>query len=172
MGDPHLPLAVEVPFEMALETTTDGTPPTAEGHGATVVRGRIDAVFADPDGGVTVVDWKTGELPTGRPASTLPCNSPSTGWPGRRCPGCRRNRVRPEHHIRPSEVRSGRTIEPDILYEREELAALLRSERGRGALRRTFRAVTIIGTCKGSRASAAIRIGPGRPACSTTSAPC
>ena len=27
------------------------------------VRGRMDAVFADPDGGCTVVDWKTGALP-------------------------------------------------------------------------------------------------------------
>ena len=33
--------------------------------GDTVVRGRIDAVFADPDGGATVVDWKTGEPPRG-----------------------------------------------------------------------------------------------------------
>ena len=31
--------------------------------GGTVVRGRIDAVFADDDGGTTVVDWKTGEPP-------------------------------------------------------------------------------------------------------------
>ena len=27
------------------------------------VRGRIDAVFADPDGGFDVVDWKTGQPP-------------------------------------------------------------------------------------------------------------
>ena len=27
------------------------------------IRGRIDAVFADPDGGLTVVDWKTGRPP-------------------------------------------------------------------------------------------------------------
>jgi len=40
---------VEVPFE----TVVAGT----------VVRGRIDAVFADPDGGFTVVDWKTGAVP-------------------------------------------------------------------------------------------------------------
>lgn len=40
------PLEVEV----ALETTVAGRS----------VRGRIDAVFPDPDGGVTVVDWKTG----------------------------------------------------------------------------------------------------------------
>lgn len=45
------PVAVEVPFEMPI--------------GSTVVRGRIDAVFADPDGGATVVDWKTGEPPHG-----------------------------------------------------------------------------------------------------------
>ncbi|MCA2317819.1 PD-(D/E)XK nuclease family protein, partial [Mycobacterium sp. WUMAC-025] len=45
------PVAVEVPFEMPI--------------GDTLVRGRIDAVFADPDGGATVVDWKTGEPPRG-----------------------------------------------------------------------------------------------------------
>ena len=33
--------------------------------GDTVVRGRMDAVFADPDGGFTVVDWKTGRRPRG-----------------------------------------------------------------------------------------------------------
>src|SRR6185312_7504636 len=27
------------------------------------IRGRIDAIFADPDGGYDVVDWKTGHLP-------------------------------------------------------------------------------------------------------------
>jgi DNA helicase-2/ATP-dependent DNA helicase PcrA len=40
------PLDVEV----ALETSVAGR----------TVRGRIDAVFADEDGGVTIVDWKTG----------------------------------------------------------------------------------------------------------------
>ena len=43
------PLDVEVPFDMMI--------------GDTVVRGRIDAVFADSDGGFTVVDWKTGDPP-------------------------------------------------------------------------------------------------------------
>ena len=43
---PHL---VEVPFETVLA--------------GVVVRGRIDAVFRDPDGGWTVVDWKTGAVP-------------------------------------------------------------------------------------------------------------
>jgi DNA helicase-2/ATP-dependent DNA helicase PcrA len=44
------PIAVEVPFVT---------------HVAGIaVRGRIDAVFAEPDGGVCVVDWKTGAPPT------------------------------------------------------------------------------------------------------------
>ena len=40
------PLAVEEPFALAL--------------GGRVVRGRIDAVFATSDGGVEVIDWKSG----------------------------------------------------------------------------------------------------------------
>ena len=44
------PQAVEVPFETLI--------------GDRLVRGRIDAVFADsPDGGYDVVDWKTGRPP-------------------------------------------------------------------------------------------------------------
>lgn len=43
------PHEVEVPFE----TVVDGIG----------LRGRMDAVFADPDGGYTVVDWKTGAVP-------------------------------------------------------------------------------------------------------------
>lgn len=39
-----------VQVEVSLETTVAGR----------TVRGRIDAVFDDPDGGVTIVDWKTG----------------------------------------------------------------------------------------------------------------
>jgi DNA helicase-2/ATP-dependent DNA helicase PcrA len=46
-------------IEMAVETVIDGV----------AVRGRIDAVFRRPDGGYTVVDWKTGARPTGRDAA-------------------------------------------------------------------------------------------------------
>ena len=41
------PVAVEAPFTVQL--------------GGRIVRGRIDAVFADGNGGFEVVDWKTGE---------------------------------------------------------------------------------------------------------------
>ena len=34
-----------------------------------VVRGRMDAVFRDTDGGFTVVDWKTGRRPAGADAT-------------------------------------------------------------------------------------------------------
>ena len=44
------PIEVEVPFETSIA--------------GTVLRGRIDAVFADPDGGWTVIDWKTGAEPS------------------------------------------------------------------------------------------------------------
>jgi len=48
------PVEVEVPFELVVADT--------------IVRGRMDAVFADADGGFTVVDWKTGRRPTGADA--------------------------------------------------------------------------------------------------------
>jgi DNA helicase-2/ATP-dependent DNA helicase PcrA len=48
------PIAVEVPFEMSF--------------GGRVIRGRMDAVFQEPDGHFTVVDWKTGRPPTGSDA--------------------------------------------------------------------------------------------------------
>ncbi|GMA18481.1 hypothetical protein GCM10025862_05020 [Arsenicicoccus piscis] len=44
--------------EVAVETVVDGL----------AIRGRIDAVFADPDGLVTIVDWKTGAPPRGAQA--------------------------------------------------------------------------------------------------------
>ena len=45
-------------IETAIETIVDGI----------AVRGRIDAVFRRPDGGFTVVDWKTGARPAGEQA--------------------------------------------------------------------------------------------------------
>ena len=47
-------------IEIAIETVVDGI----------ALRGRVDAVFARPDGGYTVVDWKTGAKPTGQDART------------------------------------------------------------------------------------------------------
>lgn len=102
------PLDVEVPFELALEDT--------------VVRGRIDAVFPDPDGGVTVVDWKTGEAPAddrARRHAAVQLAVYRLAWAG--LAGCPPERVRAVFHY----VRSGRTVAPERLYGAAELAELL-----------------------------------------------
>lgn len=102
------PVAVEVPFEMAV--------------GATIVRGRIDAVFADPDGGVTVVDWKTGSAPTGSEAArraAIQLGVYRLAWAA--LAGCDESAVRAVFHY----VRSGVTVVPQTLPSLADLAALL-----------------------------------------------
>ena len=102
------PVDVEVPFEMAI--------------GETVVRGRIDAVFADPDGGVTVVDWKTGEPPSdpeSRRHAAVQLAVYRLAWAA--LAGCPPSQVRAAFHY----VRCGRTVTPEELPGPTELAALL-----------------------------------------------
>jgi DNA helicase-2/ATP-dependent DNA helicase PcrA len=102
------PVDVEVPFEMAV--------------GDTVVRGRIDAVFADADGGATVVDWKTGEPPHGPEATrqaAIQLGVYRLAWAA--LSGCPVALVRTAFHY----VRTGITIVPDALPGPDELAALL-----------------------------------------------
>ena len=92
------PVAVEVPFEMAI--------------GSRVVRGRIDAVFAEPDGGATVVDWKTGERPRGAEAArqaAIQLGVYRLAWAA--LSGCDESLVRTAFHY----VRSGATVIPDVL---------------------------------------------------------
>jgi DNA helicase-2/ATP-dependent DNA helicase PcrA len=102
------PIAVEVPFEMAI--------------GDTVIRGRIDAVFAEPDGGATVVDWKTGEQPHGSDAArhaAIQLGVYRIAWAA--LSGCQETLVRTAFHY----VRSGRTVVPGALPGSDELAELL-----------------------------------------------
>jgi len=104
------PVAVEVPFELAL--------------GDTLVRGRIDAVFADAAGGVTVLDWKTGEPPAGEEAlrhAAVQLAVYRLAWAG--LTGLPPAQVRAAFHY----VRCGRTVVPESLYGADELAALLTS---------------------------------------------
>jgi DNA helicase II / ATP-dependent DNA helicase PcrA len=105
------PVAVEVPFEMAI--------------GSRVVRGRIDAVFADSDGGATVVDWKTGERPRGAEAArqaAIQLGVYRLAWAA--LSGCDESLVRTAFHY----VRSGTTVIPDVLPQPDELAALLEAQ--------------------------------------------
>ncbi|MGL6236702.1 MAG: UvrD-helicase domain-containing protein [Segniliparus sp.] len=96
------PVAVEAPFELNL----DGV----------LVRGRIDAVFAQPGGGFVVVDWKTGRTDPRKARAQLSLYR--LAW--QRLTGAAK--VSGAVH----EVASGKTIVFDDLYTAEELAALLR----------------------------------------------
>ena len=107
------PVAVEVPFEMPI--------------GETVIRGRIDAVFADPDGGVTVVDWKTGQPPQGPEAmrqAAVQLAVYRLAWAA--LSGCPESSVRTAFYY----VRTGVTVVPDELPEPTELAGLLTDSTG------------------------------------------
>ncbi|HEV7581041.1 MAG TPA: ATP-dependent DNA helicase [Mycobacterium sp.] len=107
------PLAVEVPFEMPI--------------GDTVVRGRIDAVFAEPDGGATVVDWKTGEPPRGPEAmrqAAVQLAVYRLAWAA--LSGCPQSSVRTAFHY----VRTGLTVVPDKLSDPSELARMLADSAG------------------------------------------
>ncbi|WP_420914770.1 ATP-dependent helicase [Mycobacterium paraense] len=111
------PVAVEVPFDMPI--------------GDTVVRGRIDAVFADPDGGATVVDWKTGEPPRGAEAlrqAAVQLAVYRLAWAA--LSGVPASAVRTAFYY----VRTGATVTPDELPEPAELAALLTEPAGGGAV--------------------------------------
>ena len=102
------PIAVEVPFEMPIADT--------------VLRGRIDAVFADPDGGATVVDWKTGEPPHGPEAlrqAAVQLAVYRLAWAA--LSGCPESSVRAAFFY----VRTGVAVIPDDLPDPAELTALL-----------------------------------------------
>ncbi|MEW5808700.1 MAG: UvrD-helicase domain-containing protein [Actinomycetota bacterium] len=102
------PIDVEVPFDMML--------------GGRVVRGRIDAVFADDDGGVTVLDWKTGDPPATQEElqhNAIQLAVYRLAWA--RLQGVSLSSVRAAFHY----VRSGRTVTPETLPDADELAALL-----------------------------------------------
>ncbi len=101
------PLDVEVPFEMAI--------------GGRVVRGRIDAVFADSDGGFTVVDWKTGAADGAGRHAAIQLGVYRLAWAALH--GCAESSVRAVFHY----VRGGHTVVPDVLPGAGELAALLDS---------------------------------------------
>jgi DNA helicase II / ATP-dependent DNA helicase PcrA len=105
------PIEVEVPFDMVIGTAR-----------TTIVRGRIDAVFAQDDGTTTVVDWKTGEPPTTPEAMAQAAVQLAVyrlAWAALR--GCAPESVRAAFHY----VRSGRTVSPESLPGEEELVALL-----------------------------------------------
>jgi DNA helicase-2/ATP-dependent DNA helicase PcrA len=101
------PYEIEVPFETVVA-----------GIG---VRGRMDAVFADPDGGWTVVDWKTGALPDGSSLHALAVQLAAYRLAWAALADCPPHRVRAAFHF----VRQNVTLRPDDLPDAAALHALL-----------------------------------------------
>jgi len=96
------PIAVEEPFALAI--------------GGRVIRGRIDAVFAHPDGGVEVVDWKSG----GRGSlSDLQLAIYRLAWA--EMSGVPLDRITAAFVM----VRTGEVITPTRLLERSDVESLL-----------------------------------------------
>ena len=109
------PAEVEVAFETAV--------------GRTIVRGRMDAVFAEPDRGWTVVDWKTGAEPAPAEEAAVAVQLAVYRLAWARLVAARTGererevlaRVNAAFHY----VRSGRTVAPADLPDEASLARLL-----------------------------------------------
>jgi DNA helicase-2/ATP-dependent DNA helicase PcrA len=101
------PVEVEVPFETPL--------------GPLTLRGRIDAVYADPDGGFEVIDWKTGPPPSGAELAAVSVQLAAyrLGWS--RLTGVPVERVSAGFH----HVAAGLTLHPVDLLDEAGLLALV-----------------------------------------------
>ncbi|MBF6297158.1 ATP-dependent helicase [Nocardia amamiensis] len=111
------PIEVEIPFETSIA--------------GTVIRGRMDAVFAEPGGRWIVVDWKTGAEPgpAEEPAVAMQLAVYRLAWA--RLTAAREGRSEQEMLPRIGAafhyVRTGRTIAPATLAGPAELAELIRN---------------------------------------------
>src|SRR5262249_12851976 len=103
------PVAVEVGFA----TTVAGV----------VIRGRMDAVYADADGRFDVVDWKTGRRPDGADAAAAAVQLGAYRLAWAELAGVPVGRVRAAFHY----VRDGVTVRPADLLDAAGLVALVAS---------------------------------------------
>ncbi|HEY5050455.1 MAG TPA: ATP-dependent DNA helicase, partial [Acidothermaceae bacterium] len=103
------PVEVEVPFELVIDDI--------------VVRGRMDAVFRDSDGGFTVVDWKTGRRPAGADARAAAIQLAAYRLAWADLTGTDLAAVRAVFCY----LRDGETVAPSDLLDRDGLVELLRS---------------------------------------------
>jgi DNA helicase-2/ATP-dependent DNA helicase PcrA len=106
----RVPAEIEFPFDMVLE--------------GIVLRGRMDAVFADdPEGFVDVVDWKTGRPPRGEDAAAAAVQLAVYRLAWHHLNDTPLERIRASFHY----VGGNRTIAPADLLGPEQLRSLLRS---------------------------------------------
>ncbi len=101
------PLEVEVPFELRLAGLS--------------LRGRMDAVFLDPDGRYDVVDWKTGQPPTGADAQAAAVQLAAYRLAWSDLTGVPPESVGAAFHY----VRQNRTVRPADLLDAPGLRALI-----------------------------------------------
>ncbi|WP_312716103.1 ATP-dependent helicase [Corynebacterium flavescens] len=103
----RVPAFVEAPFEITI--------------GSSVVRGRMDAVFSQPDGSWFIVDWKTGRPPAGAALRSAEVQLAvyAEAW----------RRIRRADNVRAAfyYVREGYLFEPRDLPRGDKLAELLES---------------------------------------------
>lgn len=107
--------------EWADRTPTEVEVPFATTVAGVVIRGRMDAVFAEPGGRYDVIDWKTGRRPASADAAaaTVQLAAYRLAWATlARVPVAR---VRAGFHY----VRDGVTVRPADLLDAEGLAALI-----------------------------------------------
>ncbi|HEX6967358.1 MAG TPA: ATP-dependent DNA helicase [Micromonosporaceae bacterium] len=101
------PIEVEVPFATVIS--------------GVVVRGRMDAVFRDADGGFDVIDWKTGRRPTGAEAKAAAVQLAVYRLAWAELAGVPVARVRAGFYY----VADGVTVRPVDLLDADGLAALV-----------------------------------------------
>jgi DNA helicase-2/ATP-dependent DNA helicase PcrA len=98
-----------VPFELIVDNVA--------------VRGRMDAVFRDDDGGFTVVDWKTGRRPAGADARAAAVQLAAYRLAWADLTATALADVRAVFFY----LRNGETVAPADLLDRDGLVALLHS---------------------------------------------
>jgi len=121
----RVPVEIEVPFATRIA-----------GLG---VRGRIDAVFADADGGFTVVDWKTGRPPSPSRRAAVEVQLACYRLAQAELTGVPLSRVRAAFHY----VATGITVSPVDLLDADGITDLVRTATG-GSLGEVFLDVDVV----------------------------
>ncbi|WP_111765488.1 ATP-dependent helicase [Nakamurella deserti] len=109
------PWAARTPHaqEVSFSTVIDDLP----------VRGRIDAIFADADGGWTVIDWKTGRVPVGDATAAVSVQLAVYRLAWAELSGSPLDQVRAAFHY----VAEGVTVAPSDLLGAADLVAMIRN---------------------------------------------